>query len=122
MNTVSIRGAITADNNISSDISAATVELFEKIIETNNINIDDIIHIIFSVTKDLNAIYPAKALRDKFDLSDTPLFCVQEADIHGALEKCIRVLILTNSDLAKKEVKHVYLKGAKVLRPDLSDN
>ena len=119
MNMVSIRGAITADNNTVDDISNSTVELFSKILEANNLCIDDIVHIMFSLTKDLNAIYPAKVLRDKFDISDTPLFCVQEADIHNSLEKCIRVLVLTKSNLTKKEVKHIYLKKAENLRTDL---
>ena len=117
---VSIRGAITVDNNISEEIANATNELFGEIIKQNNIKIDDIVHIIFSMTKDLNAIYPAKALRENFDVADTPLFCTQEADITGSLEKCIRVLVLTNSEFSKKEVRHVYLKGAKNLRPDLN--
>ena len=119
MSIVSIRGAITVENNSIDDISISTKELFDEIISQNNIKIEDIIHIIFSMTKDLNAIYPAKALRESFDLSDTPLFCVQEADIFGSLEKCIRILVMVNSDVSKKDVKHIYLKGAKNLRPDL---
>ena len=120
MNIISIRGAITAENNTSKDIAVATEELFREILSANNIKTDDIIHIIFSLTKDLNAVYPAKILRENFDVSNIPLFCVQEADIHNALEKCIRVLIMTKSDLTKDKVKHIYLKGAKNLRPDLS--
>ena len=120
MDIVSIRGAITADNNTPADIASATIELFQEIISQNDIKTENIIHIIFSMTKDLNAIYPAKALREKFDVADTPLFCVQEADIHEALEKCIRILIMTKSEISKKEVKHIYLKDAKKLRPDLS--
>ena len=120
MSIVSIRGAITVENNTTIEISKATTELFQEIISQNKINIDSIIHIIFSMTKDLNAIYPAKALRESFDLADTPLFCVQEADVLGSLEKCIRVLIMTNSDLDKREVKHIYMKNAAKLRPDLT--
>ena len=119
MNIISIRGAITSDNNTVQSITDATVGLFNEILSQNSLTIDDIININFSVTKDLNAIYPAKALRENFDMADTPLFCTQEADIAGSLEKCIRVMILANSNLSKKEVKHVYLKGAKALRPDL---
>lgn len=119
MDIVSIRGAITADNNTTADITSASVELFKEILEKNNLEINNIIHIIFSLTKDLNAIYPAKAIRENFQLNDTPLFCVQEADIHNSLEKCIRILVLTKSDKTKKEVKHIYLKGAQNLRPDL---
>jgi len=120
MNIVSIRGAITVDNNTTDDVKNATIELFQEIITANNIKNEDIIHIIFSLTKDINAIYPAKILRENFDIADTPLFCVQEADIHGTLEKCIRILIMTNSNSNKKEVKHIYLKGAKNLRPDIN--
>ena len=120
MDIISIRGAITADNNTIKDISEASAELFQAIITSNNIDIDSIINIIFSLTKDLNAIYPAKAVREKFDLKDTPLFCVQEADIHNSLEKCIRVLITVKSDLKKDKVKHVYIKGAQILRPDIT--
>jgi len=119
---VSIRGAITVGNNTVDDIANATNELFGEIIAQNNIDIEDIIHIIFSLTKDLNAVYPAKVLRDKFDVSHTPLFCVQEADILNSLEKCIRILVLTNSAFSKKEIKHVYLREAKKLRPDLANN
>ena len=120
MNIVSIRGAITVDNNTTEDIAAATVELFREIVGKNDIMISNIVNIIFSVTKDLNAMYPAKALREHFDVADTPLFCVQEADIQDSLEKCIRVMVTVNSNSIKSEVKHVYLKGAQKLRPDLS--
>ncbi len=120
MNIVSIRGAITADNNTTTDIASATVEMYKEILEKNNLEQEDIINIIFSITKDLNAIYPAKALRENFDVSDTPLFCTQEADIQNSLSMCIRVLITAKSDLTKKEVKHIYLKDAKKLRPDIN--
>ena len=119
MSIVSIRGAITADNNTTEDITSASAELFQEIMTRNNIDTESIINIIFSLTKDLNAIYPAKAIREKFDIADTPLFCVQEADIHNSIEKCIRILLTVNAGLTKKEVKHVYLKGAQNLRPDL---
>ena len=119
MTVVSIRGAITVDNNTAEDISASTIELFNEMLKRNNIVKDEIINIIFSLTKDLNAIYPAKALREHIDVSTIPLFCVQEADIHNSLEKCLRIMMTLDTDLTKNEVKHVYLKGAAKLRPDL---
>lgn len=119
MNIFSIRGAITAENNTTEDITSATIELFGEIIRQNDLSISDIVNIIFSVTKDLNAVYPAKALREHFDVAATPLFCLQEADIQNSLEKCIRVMITVSYDKAKEDVKHVYLKGAAKLRPDL---
>lgn len=119
MNIISIRGAITVENNTTEDITSATVELFREIVSQNNLFIPNIVNIIFSVTKDLNAIYPAKALREHFDIGTTPLFCTQEADIQNSLEKCIRVMVTASSNTIKSDVKHVYLKDAKKLRPDL---
>ena len=119
MGIVAIRGAITVENNTVSEISAATVELYKEIIARNQINSDAIINIIFSMTKDLNAIYPAKALRENLNLADVPFMCVQEADVFGSLNKCIRILVQVEADLNKSDVKHVYLKGAATLRPDL---
>lgn len=121
MNNISVRGAITVERNTVADISAATVELYNEILKRNNLLEEDIVDIIFSMTKDLNAIYPVKALREECNVVLTPLFCTQEADIHNSLEKCIRILVRVNSTLTKKEVKHVYLKGAEKLRPDLKD-
>ena len=119
MGIVAIRGAITVENNTISDISAATVELYKEIILRNGIKTDAIINIFFTLTKDLNAVYPAKALREYCNITDVPLLCMQEADICGSLEKCIRILLQVQTDLPKSEIKHVYLKGAEVLRPDL---
>ncbi len=119
MNTIAIRGAITSDNNTIKSISEATIELYKSIISENKINQEEIIHITFSLTKDLNAVYPAKVLREEFNITDIPLICLQEADIINSLPKCIRILILVNSNLDKKNVKHIYLKDAKILRADL---
>ena len=120
MNTIAIRGAITVEENSIAAIAEATIELYEAVISANSVTENDIVQIIFSITKDLTKIYPAKALREKFGLKDTPLFCVQEADIEGSLKKCIRMLITVKSPLSKSEVKHVYLKNAQNLRPDLN--
>ena len=121
MDIISIRGAITADANTENAIKIATLEMFDAILQENNLTIENIINIQFSMTKDLNAIYPAKVLREKYDLTYTPLFCTQEADVINSLEKTIRVLILAKSCLSKQEVKHVYLKDASFLRPDLKN-
>jgi len=113
-----IRGAITVDNNTAEDITEATKVLLEKIIEKNNVPIDDIISIIFSVTKDLDSAFPAVAAR-KLGWTDVALMCTNEIYVPGSLEKCIRVLMHINTEKSNKDIKHVYLKGAKVLRPDL---
>ena len=121
MNIISVRGATTADNNTVEAITIATVELFNEILKQNVIQVENIINIQLSITKDLNAINPAKILRENFDLAITPLFCTQEADIVDSLPNSIRIMVLVNSDLSKNNAKHVYLKNAKRLRPDLVD-
>ena len=51
-----------------------------------------------------------------------PLICASEIDVAGALPRTVRVLIHAESELDRKEVTHIYLGGAVVLRPDLSVN
>ncbi len=119
-----IRGAITAENTKES-IQIQTIKLLKKIIESNNLKAKDFVSIQFSLTKDLNTMNPATALRLKknelpFDLSFVSLFCTQEADIKGGLEKVIRVLI-TGYFGKQKNLKFLYLDDAKILRPDITN-
>lgn len=118
-----IRGAVTAENTKES-IQAQTVRLVKEIIEQNNLKLKDCVTIQFSLTRDLDELNPATALRlgkDElpYDLSSVPLFCTQEAYIKGGLEKVIRVLI-SGYFKNPKNHKFVYLDGAKVLRPDIA--
>ncbi len=113
-----IRGATTAKNT-KEDIFEATKELIKEIVKRNNLNSDDMIDIIFTMTKDLNAGYPAAAVRET-GLTDVPLFDVCEPEIKGALEKCIRVMIHINTDKKNCDMSHVYLREAVKLRPDLA--
>ena len=116
-----VRGAITVETDSPEQIERATVELYSKIIELNSINTADISHVIFTLTKDLKSAYPAKFLRQHFDVSDVPLICMNELDIDGSLEKCLRVLVVFNTQKSQQEIHHVYLKEAKKLRPDIAD-
>ena len=109
-----IRGATTA-NNTREDIIAATKELLAQIVGANLLKIEEIASIIFTVTKDLNAEFPAVAARE-LGWDETPLLCNYEIDVPKSLPKCIRVLLLVNSDKAQKEIKHIYLKEAVNLR------
>jgi chorismate mutase len=113
-----IRGAITVEKNTAEDIIESTKILLEKIIEKNNMPIDNIISIIFSVTRDLDSAFPAVAAR-KLGWTDVALMCTNEIHVPGSLEKCIRVLMHVNTEKSNQDIKHVYLKGAKILRPDL---
>ncbi len=113
-----IRGATTADANTREAILDAALELIAEIEEANDLKRADSISIIFTVTPDLTAVFPAAAARE-FGLTFVPLLDMQAPAIDGSLEKCIRIMIYINTDRTKEEINHVYLRGAKVLRPDL---
>lgn len=113
-----IRGATTAAENTREAIIGATLELIKAIEDANDLKRADSISIIFTVTKDLTAVFPAAAARE-FGLTFVPLLDMQAPDIDGSLEKCIRIMIHINTDKTKEEINHIYLRGAKALRPDL---
>lgn len=110
---VSVRGAVTARNNVQ-DISSATRRLVDRLYLKNGMTDEDVINIIFSSTKDLTAFYPARAVRESGHA--VPLFSCVEPDIDGSIKGCIRVMITAYSD---RPVRNVYLNGARALRPDL---
>jgi chorismate mutase len=112
-----IRGAITAEKNGKKEILGATQELLRKMLDENQITSDQIASIIFSMTPDLNAEFPAAAAR-QMGLSLVPLFCVSEIAKPGGLQKCIRILIHMNTEKDLSGIKHIYLKGARVLREE----
>lgn len=112
-----IRGATTCEANTREAILAATRELLEVLIERNGIRPDDIASAIFTTTTDLDAEFPAVAAR-AIGWTDTALLCGHEMHVPGSLRSCIRVLILWNTERRADEVVHVYINGAKNLRPD----
>ena len=113
-----IRGAVTVQENSAPEIIEETGRLLRAIVEKNEIKKEDIISIFFTVTKDLDAAFPAVAAR-KLGWTDIALMCANEMNVPGSLEKCIRVLMHINTEKDNSQIKHVYLNGAKVLRPDL---
>lgn len=115
-----IRGATTVEKNDKEEIWAATEEMLAEIIKANNLVQEDMISITFTLTPDLNACYPAVRARE-MGFTNVPLMNMCELPVPGALEKCIRVIVETNSDKSLDDIKHIYLKGAKRLRPDLSE-
>ena len=115
-----IRGATTVDANTAKSIYASTKQLLREMIKANGVAKDDVASIIFTVTDDLNAAFPAKAARD-MGMSNTPLLCSREINVPGSLRSCLRILILFNTDKKPDDIKHIYLKEAVVLRSDDSD-
>lgn len=117
-----IRGAITVDEDSQDLLEKAAVELYSKMIEANSVNTEDISHIIFTMTKDLKSAFPAKFIRRNFKIQYVPLLCVNEMDIEPSLKKCLRILMVVNTDKKQDEIKHIYLGAAKILRSDLVNN
>ena len=113
-----IRGAITASANQREAIVGATTRLLREIIERNAVRIEDIGAIFFTTTPDLTAEFPAAAARE-LGWNDVPLLCGHEMSVPGRLDMCVRVMMLVNTDVVQSAIRHVYLDGAKALRPDL---
>jgi len=116
-----IRGAITADADTTQGILDATERLLLAIVEANDIATEDIASVLFTVTPDLKAQFPAAAAR-RMGWILVPLLNFTEIAVPGGLERCIRVLLHLNTTLGQSEIVHVYLEGARALRPDLEQN
>ncbi|MFS0837892.1 chorismate mutase [Paenibacillus sp. 1P03SA] len=114
-----IRGATTVENNEEGQILAATLELLEKIVQENDVKPDEISSVFITVTKELTATFPARAIRQMPGWDLVPLMCSIEIDVDNSLPKCIRLMVLANTPKRQDEMKHIYLKGAQVLRPDI---
>lgn len=114
----SIRGAINVKVDEKSEINEASYELINKILEINDIDIDDIISIIFSCTNDLKSAYPAEMAR-KIGITNASLLNLQEMYVEDSMPMCIRILMFVNRDKKQKDIRHVYLRDTSKLRPDL---
>jgi chorismate mutase len=112
-----IRGATTALTNTSEDILEVTDEMMRTVIALNDLRPENVASVIFTTTPDLNATFPALAARD-IGWTEVPLMCGHEMAVPGSLQKCVRVMIHVNTTASAAEIKHVYLKGAAVLRPE----
>lgn len=113
-----VRGAITVKNNEKQEILAATTRLLLSLVDKNQIPKEEIVSIIFSVTEDLNAEFPAVAAR-ALGWNLVPMLCSYELNVPGSLPKCLRVLLTFNTDKKQEDLLPQYLDGAAGLRPDL---
>lgn len=115
MITKGIRGAITVGENTPEAIGSALIRLLQEIVKRNKIETNLISHVIFSLTPDLNADFPAKYARINLKWKDVPMMCFNEIDVPGSLRMCLRVLIVVNCS-ETFEPEFVYLEGAEILR------
>ncbi|MCA1294686.1 chorismate mutase [Paenibacillus sp. alder61] len=115
-----IRGATTVNRNEEKEILDATAELLQEVVRRNEIVPEDICSVWITVTPDLDATFPAKAIRDLNGWDMVPLMCSTEIPVKGGLPKCIRLLLHVNTTKGQREMKHIYMNEAQSLRPDLS--
>ena len=113
-----VRGAVTVDVDDAAAIHAATRELLVEIVTRNEIEIDDIASVFFTLTPDVRAAFPALAARD-MGWTHVPMLHGLEIDVPGAMQRCIRVMLHVNTARTMGEIEHVYLGEAAKLRPDL---
>jgi chorismate mutase len=113
-----VRGATTVQENTKEAILQATRQMMALMIRRNQIESADVASVTFTVTKDINAEFPALAARQMGWL-EVPLLCGYEIDVPGSLQKCVRVMVLWNTTKKQSEIQHVYIHDAVRLRPDL---
>lgn len=116
-----IRGAITVEENSKEQIWLAARQLVTEILSWNELRGENIGAIIFSTTEDLTAAFPSSAIRQSPALRLVPLFDTREPSVEDSVPFCIRVLILAEVDKPQYKIHHVYLGGARNLRPDLAE-
>ena len=115
-----IRGATTASANTEAAIREVVKELLDEIEAHNQLEPEEIVSVVFTTTRDLDAVFPAAIARERPGWEYVPLLDLQQMYVQGSLERCIRVLIYINTFKSQVEIVHPYLRQAKNLRPDLS--
>ena len=113
-----IRGATTAAENSVEAIRESVTELLDALEAHNRLDFNEIISITFSVTRDLDAIFPAAIARERPHWDNVPLLDVQQMHVTGSLPRCIRFLIHFNTPEPDNPIYHPYLRQAQNLRPD----
>ncbi len=114
-----IRGATTVEENSAEAIAQAVSEMLDAIAANNQIDPTRIVSATFSVTRDLDAIFPAAIARKRPNWDYVPLLDVQQMHVEGSLPHCIRLMLHAYLPVCQSKVSHIYLRGAQRLRPDL---
>lgn len=114
-----IRGATCIERDDADLMREAVMELLGEMLARNSIDRDRLVSVILTGTPDLTSSFPAAGAR-ALGLVDVPLICAQEMDVSGALERVVRVMMHADIDTPRAEIRHVYLRGAEVLRQDIA--
>jgi len=113
-----VRGAIQVERDEREEVLAASAEMVQAVLERNGLTADDLVSVVFTATPDLTSEFPAYAAR-QMGIVDVPLLCATEIAVPGAMPRVLRLLAHVETELARSEVRHVYLRGAAALRTDL---
>jgi chorismate mutase len=114
-----IRGAVQVDADEREAILEGTAELVHEVVIRNDLTTDDVISVLFTVTPDLTAEFPALAAR-KLGFHDVPLVCATEIPVPGAMPRVVRLMAHVETDRPRSAIQHVYLRGAAALRLDIA--
>lgn len=112
-----VRGATTVDSNTREEVLRRTREMLALMIRLNGMQPDEVAAALFTTTTDVNSEFPAFAAR-QLGWLNAALMCGHEMAVPGALGMCIRVLVFWNTDRPPADLHHVYVRGARHLRPD----
>ena len=105
-----VRGATVASDNTASAIREAIRELVVAMVDANGIAAEDLAAATFTTTPDLNASFPAEAIR-LMGWDTVPMLGAVEMAKPGAPGRCIRVLLLWNTTHGQEQICHIYLHG-----------
>lgn len=119
MPVAAIRGATTLDRDHRDDVIARTKELVGRVLDANDLDVDDVISMVFTASPDVTSEFPALAVRE-LGIVEVPLLCATELAVESPVKRCIRVLMHVECDRDRRSYRHVYLHGAVALRPDLA--
>jgi chorismate mutase len=114
-----VRGAVQVEANLRPAILDGTSELVTEVMSRNRLTPDEVISVIFTATADLDAEFPALAAR-QLGFGEVPLLCCTEIGVPGSMPRVVRLLMHVETELARSQVQHVYLRGAAALRLDIA--
>jgi chorismate mutase len=119
-----VRGATTVDDDSADEVIAVTRELMIQLIEANEIDPEEVAGAWFTTTRDINSEFPAIAVR-QLGWTEVPLLCGHEMEVGStnprSIPRCIRVLLLLNTEKPASAMRFVYLRGAAAIKQDLDE-
>jgi chorismate mutase len=114
-----VRGATQLEDDVRDHMLERVAEMVIDVMESNGLEVDDFISVIFTATSDLVSEFPAYAAR-RLGFGDIPLICARELEIDGSMPRVVRMMAHVETDLPRGDLTHVYLHGAAALRRDLT--